>query len=57
MTAEKVANKPLSDEALDAVSGGIKNDPQTTATKLLELAPQISATKALGEVAEFYVPQ
>jgi hypothetical protein len=47
----------LSDEALDAVSGGIKNDPRTTATKLIELAPEINATKALGAVAEFYVPQ
>jgi hypothetical protein len=57
MATEKADNKPLSDEALDAVSGGIKNDPLTTHTKLIENAPQINATKALGEVAEFYVPQ
>jgi hypothetical protein len=47
----------LSDAALDAVSGGIKNDPLTTHTKLVEYGDQIAATKALGAVAEFYVPQ
>jgi hypothetical protein len=57
MNTKPIETTALSDDTLEAVSGGIKNDPQTTATKLIELAPQINATKALGEVAEFYVPQ
>jgi hypothetical protein len=55
-TKKGETTKPLPDEALDAVSGGIKNDPQTTQTKLIELNNEISATKGLGDKAEFFPP-
>ncbi len=43
----------LSDDELDAVAGGIKNNSPTTQTKLIELATEIANTKALGPIAEF----
>jgi hypothetical protein len=40
----------LSDDQLNAVSGGIKNDPLTTHTKIVEMGPQIAAAKKLGNL-------
>ncbi len=53
MNTQNVEINLLSDDELDAVAGGIKNDPPTTHTKLIEFATEIANTKALGPIAEF----
>jgi hypothetical protein len=53
MNTQNVRTSLLSDDELDAVVGGIKNDPPTTHTKLIEFATEIANTKALGPIAEF----
>ena len=45
----------LSDDQLNAVSGGIKNDPLTTATKLVEFSSQIAAAKGMDTTGGIYV--
>ena len=41
----------LSDDQLNAVSGGIKNDPLNTHTKIVEMGPQIAAAKKVINIS------
>jgi hypothetical protein len=43
----------LSDDKLDVVAGGLKNDPPTTKTIRIEYAGEIANTKALGPISEY----
>ncbi len=45
----------LSDDQLNAVSGGIKNDPLNTHMKLVELGPMIAASKGMDTTGGVYV--
>jgi hypothetical protein len=48
MNIQQSETNLLSDDELDAVAGGIRNDPLTTAVRIAELAPSIATSKALG---------
>jgi hypothetical protein len=47
----------LSDDQLNAVSGGTKNDPLTTHTKIVELGPMIAAYASARKYSGLHPPR